>query len=241
MEYRKLGNTDLVVSAIGLGTEYLTNQTKETINDVLRTAVEAGITYIDLLWENPDWWSNFELVFQQYRNRFILAAHWGGNLNQVGICQQNFDGILTRLCHNYADIALVTMIDTEVKWKGRAQEALERLMRYKEQGRIGTIGASSHYAQIARKMVDSGLIDMLMYPVNMFRDEDDENRALYKACVDHGVGLVKDEIWAEYEAFPVKASNCIECGECLDRCPFNVDIIAKIRQVVENLETPVAT
>jgi predicted aldo/keto reductase-like oxidoreductase len=48
----------------------------------------------------------------------------------------------------------------------------------------------------------------------------------------------KDEIWAEYETFSVKASDCIECGECMEPCPFDVDIIAKIRQVVGYLETP---
>jgi hypothetical protein len=341
MEYRKLGNTSLKVSAIGLGTEHLTSQPKETIHNVLHTAVEAGINYIDLLWENPEWWANFEPVFPQFRNRFILAAHWGGDLNQVEKCHQNFDGILTRLCNDHADIGFVTMVDTDVKWRGPAHEALARLIRYKEQGRIGYIGVSSHYGQIARKMVESGLIDMLMVPVNMFRDQDVENKNLYQACNDHGVGLVamkpyaggsifiktpaispvqcisyalsqpistavtgvksvnelqaavdyckasedeknyqavlaniqhylvgdcvycnhclpcpqniniglmihiadtfqyfpEEEIQAEYETFPIKASDCIECGDCLERCPFNVDIVARLRQVVEYLET----
>jgi predicted aldo/keto reductase-like oxidoreductase len=189
-------------------------------------------------------------------------------------------------------------------------------------------------------MVDSGMIEMLMYPINMFRDADDANKALYQACEDQGVGLVamkpyagggifiktppispmqcigyvlsqpiattvigvknadelraathyweageeekdykvilenirhylvgncvycnhclpcpeniniglmihvadtyqyfpQDEIQAEYESLSVKASDCIECGDCIERCPFDVDIIAKMRQVVEYLE-----
>jgi predicted aldo/keto reductase-like oxidoreductase len=67
MEYRTLGKTGLKVSSTGLGTEYLTNQSEKTIADVLHTAVEADFSYIDLLWDNPDWWSNFEPVFGQYR------------------------------------------------------------------------------------------------------------------------------------------------------------------------------
>jgi len=29
------------------------------------------------------------------------------------------------------------------------------------------------------------------------------------------------------------ASDCIECGECMERCPFGVDVIAKMRQAAE--------
>ncbi|MGD2143955.1 MAG: 4Fe-4S binding protein [Anaerolineae bacterium] len=38
-------------------------------------------------------------------------------------------------------------------------------------------------------------------------------------------------------ALPVKASECIECEVCIERCPFDVDIIAKIRHAAEVFET----
>ena len=43
-----------------------------------------------------------------------------------------------------------------------------------------------------------------------------------------GIGQVKE--W--YAEFPVKASACVECGLCEERCPFDVDIIAKMREAV---------
>lgn len=42
---------------------------------------------------------------------------------------------------------------------------------------------------------------------------------------------------ADYDALPVKASDCVECGDCMERCPFEVDIIAKMHQAVEFFET----
>ena len=33
-----------------------------------------------------------------------------------------------------------------------------------------------------------------------------------------------------YADFPVKASACVECGECLERCPFDVAIMAKMHE-----------
>ncbi len=335
MEYRPLGATGFEVSAIGLGTEHLTNNPGDIIGDVLRTAVEGGISYIDLLWDDPVWWSNFEPVWMEHRKRFVAAIHWGGDLAQMEPCRQHFDGMLSRLCGGYAEVGIVTMVDTEVKWRGYAQEALERLRRYQEQGRIGAVGVSSHYTAMALKMVQSGLVDVLMVQVNLFRHHD-ENLALYRACADRGVGLVamkpyaggqvfiktppigpaqclayvlsqpvstvaagvknaeemaaalhyweaseeernyhaaldhirdylvgdciycnhclpcpqginvgsiiqmadtaqyfpQEEIRAEYAAVEAKASACVECGECLERCPFGVDVMAKMRAAV---------
>jgi len=48
---------------------------------------------------------------------------------------------------------------------------------------------------------------------------------------------VTDRLRADYDALPAKASDCIECGECMERCPFGVDVISKMREVVELFES----
>ena len=45
-----------------------------------------------------------------------------------------------------------------------------------------------------------------------------------------------DLLRADYRALPVKASDCIECGDCMERCPFGVDAISKMEQAVELFE-----
>ena len=40
-----------------------------------------------------------------------------------------------------------------------------------------------------------------------------------------------------YESLEVKASACVECGICVERCPFGVDIMAKLQEAVELFET----
>ncbi|MCL2522591.1 MAG: aldo/keto reductase [Erysipelotrichales bacterium] len=39
--------------------------------------------------------------------------------------------------------------------------------------------------------------------------------------------------WAKsrYETFPKKASDCIACGKCLDKCPYDLNIIEKLKEV----------
>jgi predicted aldo/keto reductase-like oxidoreductase len=39
-----------------------------------------------------------------------------------------------------------------------------------------------------------------------------------------------------YAGFPVKASACGECGVCVERCPFEVEIVAKTREAAALFE-----
>jgi len=49
-----------------------------------------------------------------------------------------------------------------------------------------------------------------------------------------------EQVKAWYADFPVKASACVECGECLERCPFDVAIIDKMHEAVALLEEQAA-
>ena len=348
MEYRRLGRTGLDVSAIGLDTEHL-EQKRETMEDALCTAVDAGTNYIDMLYSDPEgaagFGDNFAPALKPYRDKLILTAHWGPSdlYRDPDDCQRCLESVLARMSNHYVEVVMLTVVDSEKTWQGWARESLERLRPYKEQGRIGYIGMSGHTASTAMTAVNSGLIDVLMYPINLIWHGDEIMSALYQACVDQDVGLVAmkpyhggtllfadgkpsgitpaqclayvlslpvsttvpgaknaeelratlyyleasdeekgyrsvvdnihdhlagqcvycahchpcprdidmrwviwhvdqaeggvtDELRGWYSGFPVKASECTECGVCMDRCPFEVDIIAKMRKAVELYE-----
>ncbi len=350
MEYRKLGRTGLDVGVIGLGTEHLEQQ-KDTMDVVLRTAVEAGVNYVDLLHIGPDYWDLFGPVLRPYRDKLVLAAHWGGGPRyDVDYCQRTFANILSCVGNDYAEVAMLTMVDTERKWNEWVKESLEHLRRYQEQGRIRAIGMSTHRPPMALKAVNSGLIDVLMFPLNLTSHIVEPELAVCQACADQDVGLVamkpyrggslfvadgkpsgitpaqclhyvlslpvsttvpgvknfeelraalhyreatdeekdyspaqpdvhrylegwctycnhclpcpvdidiaqvmslefwaqwaleedndeKEEILAAYAALQVKASECFECGDCMERCPFGVDIIARMQKAAEVFES----
>ena len=49
--------------------------------------------------------------------------------------------------------------------------------------------------------------------------------------VDHARDGVTDELMGWYSQFSVGASACVECGDCVERCPFDVDILTKMRNL----------
>jgi predicted aldo/keto reductase-like oxidoreductase len=347
MEYRTLGRSGMAVSAIGLGTEHLEIDS-ESMDEVLRTGVEAGLDFVDLLYVDAAgidarFWEHFGPALRRYRGSLILQAHWNRPPNyEIDHCRQCFEDVLARVGNSFVEIGLIGMVDDDDQWSGWAQESIQHLKRYQEEGRVGYIGMSSHRAPVALEAVKSGLIDVLMFQVNAIRTGYYEGqRALYQECVERDVGLVAmkpyfggtlltldgkptgitpvqclsrvlslpvsttvpgaknaeelraalhyfeatdeeknleplaDQIkqslaghcvycnhclpcpeginigrtlliadWARgmgiseelsgfYADLEVKPTECTECGVCMDRCPFHVDVIAKIAEAAE--------
>ena len=78
MEYRKLGKTNLNVSCIGLGTEYLYWQNTETAVSVIKEAFKGGINYFDLVFSFDDYLENMGKAFSKItRNKVILTGQIG--------------------------------------------------------------------------------------------------------------------------------------------------------------------
>jgi len=56
---------------------------------------------------------------------------------------------------------------------------------------LGFVGISNHNVEVARMAVESGLIDILMFPVNLYQHHGHQDRALLlETCAEHGVGVV---------------------------------------------------
>ena len=49
-----------------------------------------------------------------------------------------------------------------------------------------------------------------------------------------------EQIAEWYAEFPVKASACVECGIFVERCPFDIEIIEKMREAAALLEADAA-
>ena len=289
------------------------------------------------------------------------------------ICEKYVDDLLTRLKSDYVDILMLHFIDEQDDYQTvfSAEGMLELALRLKKEGKARYIGMSSHKVPVSLMAVNSGYLDVLMFPVNPAFDilpgntelgdlwEEkpykalEENacqpvhnrRELYHACEKQGVGVIAmkpyaggwlfykenassiiltppqcihyslaqpsvctvvpgcksvsqlrealsylsvseeerdyskiisktkwnlkgscmycnhclpcpanidiaattriadgavngitETIRSKYEALVSKASNCIKCGVCMERCPFGVNVISNMERATTLLE-----
>lgn len=194
MKYRTLGRTGLQVSEIGLGTEYLLNQPAEVMRDVIATATAAGCTFMDILYVERAFWQDFGPALRPHRDKWRVQIHLGaeggdGGAPDLARSMETLDWLLGEL-GGYAEVVTLMMMDWDRLWDGWAQEALALLQPYKASGRIGYIGIAGHHAAVVRRAIESGKVDVLMYPINLASHAVEGNAALYAACREHNVGLV---------------------------------------------------
>jgi hypothetical protein len=199
VEYRELGRTGLTVGAIGLGTEYLNGQPRETVTAVVAEAVERGVNYIDIIFSFPEYLDNLGAALAGRRGEVILALHLGcaetngqyRRSRDAKECRGNFEDMLRRLRTDYADVIVVQNCDAQNDYRkimgpGGLLELAEQL-KQEEKGRF--LGFSGHSVPVPTRAVKSGRYDVLMLAINA-REGSQSQKELCQLCAREQVGLV---------------------------------------------------
>ena len=77
MRYRKLGNTGLMVSEIGLGGEWLERHNQEEVTAVIERCQEAGINILDCWMSEPQVRTKIGNAIRGQREKWIIQGHLG--------------------------------------------------------------------------------------------------------------------------------------------------------------------
>jgi uncharacterized protein len=220
MIYRKLGKTDLRVSAVGIGTEFLLKASQETTTEIVQRAVDSGINYFDVLFADPDYRNHFGEAFKGLRDQVIITGHLPVN-DPLETCRSSFADHLKRLQIDAVDIVFVSCCDGEANYQSAMQPGghYELAVEMVAKGRARFIGFSSHTVPVALQAVRSGKFNLLMFPINPAFDSlpgetgtDDlgnlwekayqgnraedshgvifERKQLYEECARQNIGLV---------------------------------------------------
>jgi predicted aldo/keto reductase-like oxidoreductase len=206
MDYRRLGRTNEKVSEISLGTEYLVDKPREEVKSVIGRAHEAGINYFDVFAANLKFRDNMRSAIEGFREEIMLAAHLGAieedgqykAVRDVDLSAHYFEDFLTRYDTDYADVLFLHNSDGREDYEeimkpgGLKDLALE----YKARGKVKYIGLSGHTAQTAKLAVESGIVDVLMFPINIAGHAVPGKGELLRSCVEHDVGLIAMKIFA---------------------------------------------
>ncbi len=257
MKYRTIKRCgNLKVSEIALGCEGFMEKSPEEFKAMLERAMGMGINFVDMYTSNPVFRDNMGAAIAGRREKIVLQGHIGAawengqylRTRDVGKAKAAFEDQLHRLGTDYLDIGMIHYVDGADDFeKVFHGEFITYCRELKESGKIRCLGMSSHNPSIARKAVETGLIDVLMFSVNAAYDMqppsencedlwdpenykdgrdgmDGERKALYELCEREGVAIdvMKafgggDMLDAELSPFGV-AFNEYQCLEyCLTR------------------------
>ncbi len=175
MNYRRLGKTDLMVSEIGLGAEWLERHNYEECKAIIERAEALGINILDCWMSEPNVRTNIGKALAGRRERWFIQGHIGSTwqngqyvrTRDVSICRAAFEDLLTRLQTEYIDLGMIHFIDQEADWDAAMDGAyIEYVKELKASGKIRHIGMSTHNPAMAKKAAESGLVEMLLFSIN---------------------------------------------------------------------------
>jgi predicted aldo/keto reductase-like oxidoreductase len=200
MKYTQLGRTGLDVSMIGIGTEHLHGQSQETVVSVLREAVERGVNYFDLVFNLPGYVDNMKAAFQGLREQVFLTAHLGSTekngqyfkSRSANRCETFFLDFLSRLGTDHVDVLFLHNVNAVNDWDKivKPRGVLELAQRLRKEGRARFIGISGHYPGVAELAIESGLVDVVMFPVNLFSHALPGRKELLALSTRQEIGVV---------------------------------------------------
>ena len=206
MEYRILPHGREKISVIGFGAGSLTGTENEMIS-AISYAIENGINYFDLAPSVKEPWFAYAKAFEGCREQIITQMHFGAvydsgeygwtrDLEQI---KRQFSWQLDLLKTDYTDMGFIHCVDDTDDFNDVMNDGLWDYMKsLKADGVIRHLGFSSHNPQIARMILDTGLIDMFMFSINPSYDYQEgeyamgevaERLELYRDCERMGVGI----------------------------------------------------
>lgn len=175
MKTRRLGKTELQVSEIGFGGEWLERHPEEESIELIRYASSKGINIIDCWMADPKSRDIIGKAIKDQREKWFVQGHIGSVFKDGQYCKTRdmayvpaaFEDLLTRLQSNYVDLGMIHFVDSEEEWDSiQTSDYLRYIMEQKALGKIRHIGMSSHNPRVALKAAKSGYIEMILFSIN---------------------------------------------------------------------------
>ena len=175
MVKRRLGKTELMVSEIGFGGEWLERHPEEESVELVRYAGTRGINIIDCWMPDHKSRDIIGKAISGQRERWYIQGHIGSTLKDgqyyktrdMFYVKPSFEDLLERLGTDYIDLGMIHFVDSGKEWEMiQHSDYLEYILELKAKGTIRHIGISSHNPKVALKAAKTEYIEMILFSIN---------------------------------------------------------------------------
>ena len=175
MKLRRLGKTELQVSEIGFGAEWLERHPEEEGVRLIQYAHSRGVNILDCWMPDPKSRDIIGKGIQEDRGGWYIQGHIGSTwkdgqyyrTRDMAYVRPAFEDLLTRLQTDYIDLGMIHYVDSEAEWESiQHSDYLDYVMALKAAGTIRHIGISSHNPKVAMKAAQSGYVEMILFSIN---------------------------------------------------------------------------
>lgn len=168
MEYRRLGKTNFMVSAVGLGGHSRSND--EERREIVTRCLEAGINYIDACWDNEV--KRDAKALKGRRDKAYLALSHGAkevrneDFRTSKKLLESLDDLLKSSDQEYTDLWRITCLEPGGRHTfNTACEIVDALEKAKKQGKARFGGFSSHDRRWIKFMIEYfPQVDVVCFP-----------------------------------------------------------------------------
>ncbi len=209
MELRKLGKSDLYVSALGVGCwafgggDYWGEQSQSDVDKVVHKALDLGINFFDTaeVYNNGASESSLGIALKGRRDKAIIGSKVTPANTAPAVLRQHCEESLKRLGVSYIDLYMLhwpitphaiehfTKDKSIISAPPSMEDAFATLKQLKQEGKIREIGVSNHGVKQMDKVL--GIMDDIVtneLPYNLLSRSIEEELIPY--CSEHDLGII---------------------------------------------------
>lgn len=207
MEYRIHPKTGDKISVIGIGTGPIFDTTEKEAVQALVYAYEHGANYLDFATAGARTFPYAGAALGAVRKELFYQIHFGANYEtgeygwttDLDTVKRQVDWQLKELKTDYIDFGMIHCLDEERDWAVYQKNGvLDYLLDMKKNGTVRHIGLSTHTPGLAQKILDTGLVEQMMFSINPSYDYQHgefaigsvrERIELYRRCEAESIGI----------------------------------------------------
>jgi uncharacterized protein len=191
VQKRRLGRTNLEVSAVGFGGTWISQLSLDEATKVVRRAFELGITYFDTAKLDGDSEEKIGKALKDERDECVIATKTGSRTKRESL--QDLKESLRRLQTDRLDLIQLHGIDDEKTLAKAMSEdgVLQTCKQARKEGLVDFIGITSHKPHVLVKAIETGEFDTVLVPLNVVTRQALEELVPCAKAQDVGVAVMK--------------------------------------------------